>query len=210
MIQTSRDYTYAWMAKVCIILLAFWLFVALLYNLMRPIGIHITLVEGMQNSMAFTILVVTSIILVAVIIFIVSEILRRDMSVDLRENDILIRSGIIAPTEISLPYTDIKEAKLIPSFMRPIDQMFKIDNVRIEWKESISLNGVKDAKHLIMDINSRVAAHREKKPTVEELLKEITSLRAELDRLRGKKEEAKTQKKPEERKRFFKPLEEEV
>jgi membrane protein YdbS with pleckstrin-like domain len=199
------------MAKVCIILLAFWLFVALLYNLMRPVGIHVTLIEGMQNSMAFTILVVTSIILVAVITFIVSEILRRDMSVDLREDDLAIRSGIVASTEISAPYTDIKEAKIVPSFMRPIDQLFKIDNVAIEWKETISLNGVKDAKHLVMDINSRVAAHREKKPTVEELLKEVASLRAELDRLRGKKkEEAKVPKKPEERKRFFKPLEEEV
>jgi len=210
----SDEGSYALVIKGLIIIISVWIFGILLFSFVQSaFGQSDEPVNTEFIAMSF----IMSIVVTVIICFTTGKVIQAILSIETREKELLIKKGLIFPKETKMPYTELKEARLSPTFFDFIDGLLGVSAISIEDSKVIVVNGVKNPIDVVKEINDRIASNKRKGTTMEDLAKEVKALRDEVETLKSssaarkvkeiKKEESEEHK----RGRFgFGPLDEGV
>ena len=178
----SNEGIYALVIKGLIIIISVWIFGLLLFSFVQNAFDS----KGTAPNIDFLLLSAgVSIVVTMIICIITGKVLRSILSVETREKEILVRKGLIFPKESKILYSELKEARLAPTFFEFIDNFFGVSAISIEDAKIIVLNGVKNPIEVVKEINDRIAANKRKGITIEDLAREVKSLRDDVEALKA-------------------------
>jgi len=215
-IRPSKEHVYAWVVKVWIVLLGIWFIVGAIYLLAKAFGVQYEFIDGMQNRVSFLLVMIISFFLTAAVVSATIKFLSRNTELVMTDTGVTVYSGLIGKKEVSLNFSDIREAHTVPGSLSMVDDLFDVDNIIVHGPKTVTIDGLKNGEKLAREISDRANAAKSpqaKGPTVEQLEQQIRMLKEEITQLRleratwmEKKEEKKEEgkRKP----RFLKPFEE--
>ena len=188
-IKMSDEGSYALVIKGLIIIISVWIFGILLFSFVQSaFGQSDEPVNTEFIAMSF----VMSIVVTLIICFTTGKVIQAILSIETREKELLIRKGLIFPKETKMPYTELKEARLSPTFFDFIDSLLGVSAISIEDSKVIVVNGVKNPIDAVKEINDRIASNKRKGTTMEDLAKEVKALRDEVESLKASSAAKKT------------------
>ena len=184
-IKMSNEGVYAITIKGIVLILLAWIFVLLLYSFIQIALGYQRLNENTANVEFLGLLFIASMIITTFLCLIIGKMLQAMLSIETKEKEILIRRGLFLPRETKISYSELKEARLSPTFLDFIDNLFGICAISIEDSKVIGVNGVKNAIESVKEINDRIAVSKRKGITFEDLAKEVKALRDEIETLKA-------------------------
>ena len=213
-IKMSDKGIFSLITKGFISLFLFWIFIILVYFAIRAAFGYAQIIKGISNTFFFEILIVVSSVILMILLFIIGRIIQASIEAEVKENELLVRIGVVWPRELILPYSELKEARIMGAPLQFVDNFFGVNDIAIEGRRITTINDVEDADIIVKDINDRITASKKKTVSIEDLLKEIDELKKEINNLKKEKEKWKGEEKiiKGEKKRKFEagPLEEEL
>lgn len=181
-IRMSNEGIYALVIKGLIIIISVWIFGLLLFSFVQNAFDS----KGTAPNIDFLLLSAgVSFVVTIIICIITGKVLQSILSVETREKELLVRKGLILPRESKIPYSELKEARLTPTFFDFIDNFFGVSAISIEDSKVIVLNGIKNPIDSVKEINDRIAANKRKGITIEDLAREVKSLRDDVEALKA-------------------------
>ena len=181
-IKMSDEGSYALVIKGLIIIISVWIFGILLFSFVQS---AFGQSDGPVNTDFIAMSFVMSIVVTLIICFTTGKVIQAILSIETREKELLIRKGLIFPKETKMPYTELKEARLSPTFFDFIDSLLGVSAISIEDSKVIVVNGVKNPIDVVKEINDRIASNKRKGTTMEDLAKEVKALRDEVELLKS-------------------------
>ena len=140
-ITAAKEFTYAWIVKIWILLLMFWFVIALIYVLAKGFGVSYELFPGVQNRIAFLFLVIISHILVALLVAGITNILSNSVKLTIDDRGITLSKGILNKKETIIGYFDIREAHTVPGPLAFVDDFFGVEDIIIHGSNTITMSG---------------------------------------------------------------------
>ena len=184
-ITAAKEFTYAWIVKIWILLLMFWFVIALIYVLAKGFGVSYELFPGVQNRIAFLFLVIISHILVALLVAGITNILSNSVKLTIDDRGITLSKGILNKKETIIGYFDIREAHTVPGPLAFVDDFFGVEDIIIHGSSTITMSGLNEGEKIASEITDRAnAKKKEEKFTFEQLLNEVKALREEVNQLK--------------------------
>lgn len=191
-IKMSDEGVYALVLKGAIIISVVWIFGLLLFSFVQS---AFGQSSGAVNTDSIVMGFILALLSAVIICFVTGKILQAIIAVETREKELLVKKGLIFPGETKLSYSELKEARLAPTFFDFVDNFFGVSGISIEDSKVIVMNGVKKPIDAVREINDRIAANKRKGITIEDLAKEVKSLRDEVESLKAGLSEKKSKEK---------------